>query len=269
MRSVKSGFTIMEVMVVISIISLLASIFIASYKNSTDKARIAGALLFSNSINGVLSDSLYAYWPMDELNNSGVTPDMSGNGLNAAITNYPSPGSNTADPTLVPNAIIRGGISFPGQRILSVANFKPPPKGTVSFWFITTVDKKQRPLGAHGDYETVILDNSGGSDLKNLENQFFTDRSTNFNGTTEITINKWHHGLLVYDSTIEPEYYAVYLDGKLENSIYPSNFEPNPVIMSIDTTTLYLGMTFGNTSANERFVGILDEVRIFSQSYIP
>lgn len=80
------AFTIIELLVVISIIGLLASIILVSLKDARESARVAALKEFSASIKHVLYGNTIADLTLDSIA-GGVTSDFSGNGLVASVQN--------------------------------------------------------------------------------------------------------------------------------------------------------------------------------------
>ena len=83
-RYTKGGFTIIELLIVITIISLLSSIIIASLQSARSKASVGAGLAFSTYNYHALGTSAMALWNFDESSNQILTSgqgalDTSGN----------------------------------------------------------------------------------------------------------------------------------------------------------------------------------------------
>jgi prepilin-type N-terminal cleavage/methylation domain-containing protein len=86
----KRGFTLMELMVVISIIALLASVVLASLNTARRKGTVAAALKFEGYVTHTQGDRAVVWWKFNE--GSGSTAlDSSGFGNNGAISPVPTP----------------------------------------------------------------------------------------------------------------------------------------------------------------------------------
>ena len=79
-----SGFTIIELLLVISIIGLLSSTVMVSLKGVKQNAKIASAKQFSGSLKNALGAYIIGEWNF----NDGTINDSSGNGLNFSGLNY-------------------------------------------------------------------------------------------------------------------------------------------------------------------------------------
>ncbi len=66
------GFTLIELMVVISIIGLLSSVVLASLQTAREKGRIAGLVTFERHTYGVLSDKVLAEYQFDDTANCSL-----------------------------------------------------------------------------------------------------------------------------------------------------------------------------------------------------
>ena len=62
----QQGFTLLELLIVISIIGILAGITIISYPGISQKAKLANAIKFSDNVRGSLQPDMVAWWKFDE-----------------------------------------------------------------------------------------------------------------------------------------------------------------------------------------------------------
>jgi len=84
----RRAFTLVELLVVISIIGLLSTIAIVNLSSSRAKAKIAAGQHFSSSINNLISDQLVGEWLFN-----GSAADTSGKGNNGTLVGGPVAGS--------------------------------------------------------------------------------------------------------------------------------------------------------------------------------
>src|SRR5690349_9008575 len=81
--SKKRGFTLIELMVVISIIGLLSSIVLASLRTAREKGTVAAGLTFSGYNYRTLGADAAVVWNFDEA--SGNALDISGNSITGTL----------------------------------------------------------------------------------------------------------------------------------------------------------------------------------------
>ncbi len=99
----KKGFTLIELMVVISIISVMSSIILVSLNTARTKARFGAAQQFSSSMYQSFGASAFAHWSFDDSSSLGA--DSSGNNLNFTLN---------GGPVAISDGAIRGAIRFDG-----------------------------------------------------------------------------------------------------------------------------------------------------------
>jgi len=80
-KFIKKAFTLIELLVVIAIIGILSGLIVVSMGGVTQKANIAKAQVFSNSLKNSLMLNLVSEWKFDQINIPEVnqTPDSWGN----------------------------------------------------------------------------------------------------------------------------------------------------------------------------------------------
>ncbi len=95
---IRRAFTLVELLVVISIIGLLSTIAITNMNGSRDKARLAAAKSFSAQIDRVTGSEKDGAWSFDECSGTAVV-DGSGYGNNGTMPSAPAWSSNTPSGT--------------------------------------------------------------------------------------------------------------------------------------------------------------------------
>lgn len=134
------GFNILELLITIAIITLIGSIAFVRVTISREKARIAGALSFSQSIHQSFGATEDVRWTFETVVGNEVI-DESGNGFNG--THYFDSDRSflvvkVPTPPVITQGIIGNAISFDGNAHFVEYTLQPEEKWsgsfTVSFW---------------------------------------------------------------------------------------------------------------------------------------
>ncbi len=81
----QTGFTLLELLIVIAIIGILAGVVLVSFPSASKKAKLANALRFSDNIRGSLQPDMVAWWKFDETSGT-VASDSWWNKLNGTVS---------------------------------------------------------------------------------------------------------------------------------------------------------------------------------------
>ena len=237
MSNARRAFTLVELLVVISIIGLLSTIAIVSMGNSRDKARIASGQSFDQSIHQKLGDRLEGEWLLNAIS-GGATPDSSGNGRSGTVTNA------TVVAGIYDNAFSLSGSGYVDVGPLDISNAI-----TVSAWIKPTVSGKNGfivgKLPVNTQWELF------------LEGGYIRWRAgapeSNATSCPEPTMNNWHHVV----GTQYGGQAAIYIDGKqcVTATITPIADGNNNV-------------QIGTFAGSYNFTGIIDQVRVYSGSLL-
>lgn len=248
------GFTLAEILVVLAIVGLLATIVLVSTTKAIEKAKIARSLRFSSSVHHAVGAYLVGEWRFenDFLDSSGYGHHGQGVGTVSFVDNdIPQLGmaaqfQNTGD-----------YVQIPDSQTLDVTN-----ELTIQGWF--------RPLSESSEGVCVAC-KTGSYDLYFLKGaerswfMFFIVSSEAYNYYIDITdttgpfkTNQWYHVAATYyggGGGIKPRI-TLYLNGHLivsELINWPS--PPYPLLNS--SSPLLLGACNVNVTNN------LDEIRIY------
>jgi len=123
----KNGFTIIELLVIISIIGLISSIALASLNTAREDAKIASGKIQESSIRAAVGDTLTGRWDFNE-GGGAVAYDSSGSNNNGTIVGavYATPGIEGSDQALYFN----GSSYVTGMGSPNIAN----NSATVAAW---------------------------------------------------------------------------------------------------------------------------------------
>ncbi len=258
MRTIKllqtdPGFTLVELLVVISVIGLLSSIMLVAFTSQREKARLAGANSFASQVDRVLGDQTIGLWDFDEC--SGLTAiERSKTSLNASMGAPP--------PWSVDTPSGKGcSLGLDGVRSATVnnsASLAATSALTISLWFkwnASTGGQYQALASRWGNSNSYALI----FDDTNNELEFWAAGlvpSNNIARPVSIKDSKWHHTAAVYDG----ESLALYLDGhRLGASLAATG------LINDNSQSLRIGadgtITFGAAKLN----GVIDSVHLFAK----
>lgn len=257
MKRSEQAFTIIEMLVVIAIIGLLASVILLNATGSKEDARVAKLLEFSGVLQNVLGSELVGYWRFDEGSGSSAN-DTSGYGNNGAISGAQFSADTPHQVVAQANGHWALGYSSGNDRV----NVNDAPsldivkQITIEAWI---------KLNAVPNNKSYIIVEKG-NNCSSLNYGLYVDEDTarvNFslvgcNNTfsqRRITTGVWHHIAVTYsDSTGIAEYY---IDGKFDSKQLHSG--PPQLGAGINNRILQIG--------GEKLDGLLDEVRIYRQTF--
>lgn len=119
LKSVKKGFTLIELMIVIAIVAILATIAVPSYQNYTKKAAISELLQASAPLRAEVELCIY---------NTGKTDNCSGgqNGIQADVTDA------TKQKYVKSTAVKSGAITVTGKNSLENISYTLSASGTAA-----------------------------------------------------------------------------------------------------------------------------------------
>lgn len=230
-----AGFTLVELLVVISIIGLLSAVAIVNSRSSSANAKIAAGMHFDSSLRNSLGDELAGEWTFD----AGTANDVSGYGKNGTFS-----GTTTA----VAGYNGRGAIYFGPGTMTTPVDIQPTamPSVTFSAWI------KPNPVAGS---QTVMGDDDGGYDRaveceRAGDGYFnvFTGSGTWKPATCDSDV--WQHIAVTYT----PTNIYFYKNGvKYTSNIVPTN-----------GGTVYNFIVGGHPAGGERFYGVIDDVRVYS-----
>jgi prepilin-type N-terminal cleavage/methylation domain-containing protein len=125
MRIHRKGFTLIEVLVAVSIIGLLASIISVFVQDARNRAQVASGLEFNHSVDTSLSDQTAAAWDFEEEDGNNTVSDSSGNGAAGTLHNV----------TRTDNGIQGRAIALSGvDSYVAGSNLQPGTSITVTAW---------------------------------------------------------------------------------------------------------------------------------------
>lgn len=250
-----------ELLVVVSIISLLSSIVLSSVNTAREKARVAAGRSFSAQAFRVAGDMAAGVWDFNE-GSGNTAADRSGYGYNGTVTIGASYSTDTYSGTgwsLSLNGT-SGWVDVPYYPNLA-------PVSGVSFgaWFkANNLSNNQRIISKTegGGYHLSLNEGSGfcpgGAVLCALVFAGGTYHGAVY-PLSNLAQGKWHHAMASYDG----ETLKLYVDGKE----VASNTAPSGGVQYAVLNSLCIGTEAGSgtCTASSAFNGLVDEPRIFAK----
>ncbi|MGI6637451.1 MAG: LamG domain-containing protein [Minisyncoccales bacterium] len=243
------AFTLVELLVVVAVLALLASIVFSNLTGAREQAKISNALSFQSNMHNLLGADLVGWWNFDD-DTGNIAKDSSGYGNNGTIV-----GATRVDG--VPGT---GGkaMEFNGSgNYVNIPKALIPPQG--SWTFSVWVNVPKTPLLEHG---SIFVQDSAGSGMFYAYTTYGTaDGRIRFNGvgTTEILVgldirgSGWKHLLLQRDGRD----FTLYVDGDFNVSGNNSGD-----VNSDDS----IKIGHGGASGLRWLDGLIDDVRIYSRA---
>lgn len=245
----KRAFTLIELMVVIAILGLIATIVLVNLRGARQRAKIAATMQFSDSLRASLSDALVSWWNLDEGGGNTVGDLWGGN-------------TGTIIGASWTKGVAGEALSFDGNDYVEVADSSELRLGitqTIETWINVSANSSDwvRIVGkGNSSNRNYGLWRQTDGDL--LFQIYGTPSSCNFwdnlgpgDDANIASDSGWRHIVATYNGTTG----KIYIDG---NEVYSSNCSVTPYTSADPLTMGYAGF-------HTYFNGIIDEVRIYSR----
>lgn len=240
-KSKSIGFTLVELLVVITILGLFASIVITKIAGSREKARMAAALRnFKNLEHGI---EPVGSWSFDNIS-SGIVVDGSGNGNNGMVFGA----------TLSADSIIDSGksLSFDGNDTVSIIS-------GANLFLANSVNETFLLWVKHNNNSFILRHLLGDFGKKLLGNQWMFYNGCSWSDTLSVAGSndgRWHFiAYAKFNNQL-----SSYVDGNLIDTTVltppPPGCPPAIVAPVFD---------FGTNGTNY-YIGLIDEVRVYDRA---
>ena len=258
----RKAFTLIELMVVISIIGVLSSVVSAGVQKSRVKARIAASQVFEDHFYHALGDIPAGVWNFDEESGSDAF-DQSGTGNTLHLNGLASRSTDTYDGKSGKSIYIANPLTSTDylsflKPIDSQSNI------TVSVWIKMTAETNgfkpvvgsANQIGAGFFFMGVFGTN--GAQYPNLIIRGDPSESLNILSSKSVPLNEWHH--IIYEYNYFTKSAEVYLDGVSVGKGSAPSMGENTVPSAVNIGYGYLN------SAWTKFQGNIDNLKIYYKS---
>lgn len=260
-KLIKKAFTLIELLVVIAIIGILSGLIVVSIGGMTQKATIAKAQVFSNSLRNSLMMNIIGEWKFDGATSERTAIDADVIDSWGGKNNGTIPASPSAPTVKIGSNCVSGSCLFfdGGDYVDCGTNsvLNPITAITISAWF-------KRGEISGGTYAYTIV-RKGGQTNTTLDYflGFGTSNKIGFSAsktTSSITgisdVNQI--------TSLTDWYYVVGTFDGINYKLYINGIQTGAEVVAISNTSvsnLYIGQKSDNT---QRFNGSIDDIRIYN-----
>jgi prepilin-type N-terminal cleavage/methylation domain-containing protein len=262
-KLIKKAFTLIELLVVIAIIGILSGLIVVSMGGMTQKATIAKAQVFSNSLKNSLMMNISGEWKMDEgsgtMANDTWTKVNNGTLSNFANTTAGYGDANTSGWMSSSNCISGTCLKFDGVddyvNFGNNSSLRNLSSFTLEMWYnpFNIIDRRN------------ILDkftySESGWQVRTENNKFLflisQPGQVGLTSVSSLKLNGWNHIACVFNGvTVGTSAAYIYLNGSFEAK--------NTALSPLIPNDLYMNM--GSAATNSGAYGIMDGFRMYKEA---
>jgi prepilin-type N-terminal cleavage/methylation domain-containing protein len=266
------AFTLIELLVVIAIIGILSGMIVVSMGGVTNKATIAKAQVFSNSLRNSLLINIIGEWKIDELTTATegtIIQDSWGGNNNGTLDTYVSTVDSVNKIKTGTDCISGNCFSFDGVDdyvYVSGSDATSSPLAitgaiTLSSWVKFSVLGTQVFIigrgivtSSDGNYGYLIrkyTDNSIRFDF------FSTTIKNQLDSLTYISDTNWHFITTTWDGTTNTNGIKIYIDGKMDR-------QATSTISSMGQPAYQFRIGSSSSGTAYPLNGLIDDVRVYN-----
>ena len=253
------AFTLIELLVVIAVIGILSGLIVVSMSGTTQKATLAKAQIFSNSLRNSLMSNVVAEWKLDEGINA-VANDTWGGINNGSLvgfidTNAGYGDTHTSGWMSSSNCTSGTCLKFNGSNHVLINDNSSTQINsmTISSW-VKGTGSGSKILSKRNNMSFYFLGFSGQAPYMGI------GAGSNYDSITyskAIDSSNWHFIGMSFDSSTKKG--SLYVDGEISSKTMGYNLgdvSGRPVVIGAECIT--------GTTIDNLFVGIIDEVRLYN-----
>jgi len=265
-KLLKNAFTLIELLVVIAIIGILSGLIVVSMGGMTQKATIAKAQIFSNSLRNSLMMNIIAEWKFDELTtavngavlkdswNRGNDGTLSTNSVSSDTNNKAKSGTDCISGSCLSFDGIDDHIILPMNNDMLMANTSS--SYTYSFW----IKVSRYNVGGNTSAEAYGNGISGGTTGHTIilvRPDALAIRFDAESKTVAMTnnLNEWMH--FTTEIVRASSHYKIYKNGTFMGQ---GNFTSYTPLTNRNPT---IGKNAWTNNVNDYFNGLMDDIRMY------
>ncbi|MFA5432207.1 MAG: LamG-like jellyroll fold domain-containing protein [Candidatus Paceibacterota bacterium] len=255
-KLIKQAFTLIELLVVIAIIGILSGMIVVSMSGVTQKATMAKAQVFSNSLRNSLIMNIQAQYSFDDITDYNVTTKV----LNSTVGNVPDSWSDNEGraydgPTLKEeNECVSGHcLFFDGTDDYidcgTGASLNLTNSFTLSAWIKPITPDVGYIVGRFNATNAGYMMRWG-----NVAINFYYGSSSSVSSNSFMSSDDW----TLITTTFNEGTVNYYRNGVSVGS------DSGITILAADAVNNTIGSRYGGTSTSHFFNGLIDDVRIYN-----
>jgi prepilin-type N-terminal cleavage/methylation domain-containing protein len=269
-KLIKQAFTLIELLVVIAIIGILSGLIVVSMSGVNQKANIAKAQVFSNSLRNSLMTNIVGEWKFDipvTTDRSAIDSDVIDTWGGVNNGNVTTPAGH--QPTLTSSNCISGScLSFDGVSdyiVSETADFRINDfQGAISAWVKSNNPSSYQVIFGSADYSSAnrYIELFFRNDGKIALAQWNASGGGNYmHNNTVLSSNYWYYLVLSSDGST----YKIYINGTDQSLIINSGINNGDWFSDTNNRDNWtIGtLKYNNTTVNY-MNGFIDDVRLYN-----